>query len=109
MTYSPDQLIELGYELFLEHASAQLPPEDIVDITLEFETRGAVESCPPSADWITELQGPFDASQWIEIWVGLLDHQDEFDILYCKLLLPQNGDRTQVCWRWKTVDQALPF
>lgn len=109
MTYSPDQLIELGYELFLEQASEHLPPEDIVDITLEFETRGAVESCPPGADWINELHGPFDASQWVEIWVGLLDHQDEFDTLYCKLLLPKDGNREQVCWRWKLADQPLAF
>lgn len=54
----PDQLLELGYELFLTHAAEQLPAEDIVDITLEFEARGAVESCTPSADWITEI-GPF--------------------------------------------------
>lgn len=29
---SPDQLLELGYELFLTHAAEQLPAEDIADI-----------------------------------------------------------------------------
>ena len=48
---SPEQLLELGYEIFLEHAAEHLPAEDIVDITLEFEERGAVESCSPSAEW----------------------------------------------------------
>jgi uncharacterized protein YciU (UPF0263 family) len=100
---SPEQLIELGYELFLENAADHLPPEDIVDITLEFEDRGAVESCPPGQEWIA-LRGPFDVSQWIEIWIGLLDHQDEFSVIFAKLLLPISGERSQAVFNWKPVN-----
>ena len=97
---SPDQLLELGYELFLTHAAEQLPAEDIVDITLEFETRGAVESCSPSADWVNEI-GLFSASEWVEIWVGLLDHQDEFSVIYAKIILPVTGELDRGHIRWK--------
>lgn len=97
---SPEQLLELGYEIFLEHAAEHLPAEDIVDITLEFEDRGAVESCSPSTDWRTELAGSA-IQDWIEIWVGLLDHQDEFSTLYAKILLPRTGDPTRACIHWK--------
>lgn len=99
---SPEQLLELGYELFLSHAADQLPPEDIVDITLEFEERGAVESCSPDADWIAEL-GPFTPSEWVEIWVGLLDHQDEFSVIYAKIMLPATGETERAHIRWKPV------
>lgn len=100
---SPDQLLELGYELFLTHAAEQLPAEDIVDITLEFEARGAVESCTPSADWITEI-GPFCGSEWVEIWVGLLDHQDEFSVIYAKIILPVTGELDRGHIRWKPAN-----
>ena len=62
---SSEQLLELGYEIFLEHAAEHLPAEDIVDITLEFEDRGAVESCSPSSDWSAELAGSA-IQDWIE-------------------------------------------
>ncbi len=100
---SPEQLLELGYELFLEQAAEYLPPEDIVDITLEFEERGAVESCSPSLDWTTEL-GPFSTAEWVEVWVGLLDHQDEFSVIYAKLLIPVSGERSRAVIRWKPAD-----
>lgn len=97
---SPEQLIELGYELFLEQAAEHLPAEDIVDITLEFEERGAVESSPPSAEWSAELGAP-PGHDWIEIWVGLLDHQDELSTLYAKILMPCTGDSAQAHIHWK--------
>ena len=97
---SPEQLLELGYELFLEHAAEHLPAEDIVDITLEFEERGAVESSPPSAEWSAELKDR-PSHDWIEIWVGLLDHQDEFSTLYAKILMPCSGDSAQAHIHWK--------
>lgn len=97
---SPEQLLELGYELFLEHAAEHLPAEDIVDITLEFEVRGAVESGPPTTEWNAEL-GDSPVHDWIEIWVGLLDHQDEFSTLYAKILMPYSGDSALAHIHWK--------
>ena len=52
---TPDQLVEWAYDQFLEQAADMLAPEQIVDITLEFEQRGAVEATLPNADWSTEL------------------------------------------------------
>lgn len=98
---SPEQLIELAYELFLESAADHLPPEDIVDVTLEFEERGAVESCPPGNEWLNEVAMPFIAEEWLEIWIGLLDHQDEFCQLFAKILLPKSGERQRAIIHWK--------
>jgi uncharacterized protein YciU (UPF0263 family) len=85
---SPDQLVEWAYDQFLEQAADMLAPEQIVDITLEFEQRGAVEATLPNADWSTELGEPVDMARWAEVWVGLLDHQDEFEVIYATFLLP---------------------
>ena len=86
---SPDQLVEWAYDQFLEQAADMLAPEQIVDITLEFEQRGAVEATLPNADWSTELGEPVDMARWAEVWVGLLDHQDEFEVIYATFLLPR--------------------
>ena len=94
-------LLEKAYELFLSLASEHLPPEDIVDITLEFEDRGAVESTAADATWRDECGEQFVGNEWLEIWVGLLDHQDEFDTLYAKILMPLSGDSTMAKIRWK--------
>ena len=60
---SPDQLVEWAYDQFLEQAADMLAPEQIVDITLEFEQRGAVEATLPNADWSTELGVPVEGPQ----------------------------------------------
>lgn len=97
---TPDQLVEWAYDLFLEAAPDCLAPGQIVDITLEFEQRGAVEATLPVADWAEELGEPVDLTAWAEVWIGLLDHQDEFETIYAKYLLPLAPDQTQAHVRW---------
>ncbi|MGL5814972.1 HI1450 family dsDNA-mimic protein [Aeromonas sp.] len=103
---SPDQLVEWAYDQFLEQAADMLAPEQIVDITLEFEQRGAVEATLPNADWSTELGVPVDMERWVEVWVGLLDHQDEFEVIYAAFLLPRNRSEHEVHVRWHRQQQA---
>ncbi|MDX7825689.1 HI1450 family dsDNA-mimic protein [Aeromonas caviae] len=103
---SPDQLVEWAYDQFLEQAADMLAPEQIVDITLEFEQRGAVEATLPNADWSTELGEPVDMARWAEVWVGLLDHQDEFEVIYATFLLPRDQSEHDVYIRWHRQQQA---
>ena len=98
-----ESLLEAAYEIFLTHAADFLPPEDIVDITLEFEERGAVESAPADEGWRSEFTETFIASDWIEVWIGLLDHQDEFDQLFAKILMPVDGNKAKAKIRWKPI------
>jgi uncharacterized protein YciU (UPF0263 family) len=103
---TPDQLVEWAYDQFLEQAADMLAPEQIVDITLEFEQRGAVEATLPNADWSTELGEPVDMERWVEVWVGLLDHQDEFEVIFATFLLPRLLTEDQVHVRWHRQQQA---
>lgn len=96
-----EQLIEQAYDYFLQLAADHLSAEDLIDLTLEFEARGAVESGPPEASWSQELGVPVDADAWQEVWVGLLDHQEEFCVLYAKILVPQDGRPHPWPIRWK--------
>ena len=103
---SPDQLVEWAYDQFLEQAADMLAPEQIVDITLEFEQRGAVEATLPNADWSTELGAPGDMGLWTEVWVGLLEHQEEFEVIYATFLLPRDQSEHEVHVRWHRQQQA---
>jgi uncharacterized protein len=103
---TPDQLVEWAYDQFLEQAADMLAPEQIVDITLEFEQRGAVEATLPNGDWSTELGVPVDMERWVEVWVGLLDHQDEFEVIYATFLLPRYLNEHHVHVRWHRQQQA---
>ena len=96
-----ESLLEAAYEIFLTHAADFLPPEDIVDITLEFEERGAVESAPADEGWRGEFTETFIAGDWLEVWIGLLDHQDEFNQLFAKILMPVDGNKAKAKIRWK--------
>ena len=69
---SPDQLVEWAYDQFLEQAADMLAPEQIVDITLEFEQRGAVEATLAHAAWSTEVGVPVRMERWAGVWGGLL-------------------------------------
>ena len=103
---SPDQLVEWAYDQFLEQAADMLAPEQIVDITLEFEQRGAVEATLPNAGWSTELGVAVDMERWAEVWVGLLDHQEEFEVIYATFLLPRDQSEHEVHVRWHRQQQA---
>ncbi|WKE64074.1 DUF440 family protein [Gallaecimonas kandeliae] len=97
---SIDDAIDWGYELFLAQAADKLPPEDLVDITLEFEERGAVEAVLPGAHWMQELGGPFAADNFTEIQVGLVGNDDEFEVVYCRLLVALDGSMAPLL-KWK--------
>ncbi|HAU4887191.1 TPA: DUF440 family protein [Aeromonas hydrophila] len=103
---TPDQLVEWAYDQFLEQAADMLAPEQIVDITLEFEQRGAVEATLPNADWSAELGVPVDMERWVEVWVGLLDHQEEFEVIFATFLLPRHLNEHDVHVRWHRQQQA---
>ncbi|PJG58505.1 HI1450 family dsDNA-mimic protein [Aeromonas cavernicola] len=103
---TPDQLVEWAYDQFLEQAADMLAPEQIVDITLEFEQRGAVEATLPNADWSAELGMPVDIALWVEVQVGLLDHQDEFEVLFASFLLPRYVTEEATYVRWYRQQQA---
>lgn len=103
---SPDQLVEWAYDQFLEQAADMLAPEQIVDITLEFEQRGAVEATLPNAPCRPARRARSTSRRWAEVWVGLLDHQEEFEVIYATFLLPRDQSEHEVHVRWHRQQQA---
>ncbi|MED5525893.1 DUF440 family protein [Gallaecimonas pentaromativorans] len=90
---SIDDAIDWGYELFLAQAADHLSAEDLVDITLEFEERGAVDAVIPGADWAKDIVVPLATENFTEIQVGLLGENDDFDTIHCRILLSLDGSQ----------------
>ncbi|OOF69388.1 HI1450 family dsDNA-mimic protein [Rodentibacter caecimuris] len=97
----PDALIDLAYETFLEMASDHLEPADIILFNLQFEERGAVELVETSGDWEQQIGVLIDPNEYAEVWVGLLNEQDQMDDIFAKFLISYNQDEPECHVIWK--------
>ncbi|WP_406667321.1 DUF440 family protein [Gallaecimonas sp. GXIMD1310] len=93
-----DDAIEFGYEHFLKLAADHLCATDLVDLTLEFEQRGAVDAVPASADWA--MTSAVDPTLITELHIGLVGDNDEFEVIFCRMLLALDGRFPPQCI-WK--------
>ncbi|MFD0965371.1 HI1450 family dsDNA-mimic protein [Seminibacterium arietis] len=96
----PDTAIDIAYDIFLEMAGENLEPADIVLFNLEFEQRGAVEFVETAEDWEQEIGVLVDPNEYAEVWIGLVNEQDEMDTIFAKFLIShQESDREyHVVW-----------
>ncbi|AGO15712.1 dsDNA-mimic protein [Glaesserella parasuis ZJ0906] len=81
---SPDEAIELAYDIFLEMASDNLEPADILLFNLQFEERGAVEMVETSENWEQEIGVLIDPDAFAEVWIGLINQNDEMDDIFAR-------------------------
>ena len=82
---SVDDLLDHAYEIFLELAADNLSPEQIECFNAEFEERGALGDTAPEEDWQEYVEFEVDPALHVEICVGLLNDDDEFDrLLRCR-------------------------
>ena len=98
---TPDEAIDIAYDIFLEMAPENLEPADILLFNLQFEEHGAVEFVETSDNWDEEIGVLIDPSEYAEVWVGLVNEQDEMDDIFAKFLIShQVEDREyHVVWR----------
>ncbi|EJS89601.1 dsDNA-mimic protein [Pasteurella multocida subsp. multocida str. Anand1_buffalo] len=75
----PDVAIDLAYDIFLEMAPEHLDPADILLFNLQFEERGGVEFVETADDWEMEIGVLIDPEEYAEVWIGLVNEQDEMD------------------------------
>lgn len=99
---SVDTLLEHAYEIFLELAADNLSQEQIALFNAEFEARGALGDSEPEADWQEYVDFDVDPARHVEICIGLLNEQEEFDTLFARLLLSRDPDDRQCQIQWQT-------
>ncbi|KGQ47308.1 hypothetical protein JL04_10500 [Gallibacterium anatis] len=97
----PDTAIDIAYDIFLEMASENLDPADILLFNLQFEQRGAVEMVETSDDWDNEIGVLIDPEEFAEVWVGLINDNDEMDDVFAKILISHQEQDRQYHIVWK--------
>ena len=98
---SVDELLDHAYESFLELAADNLSPEQIECFNAEFEERGALGDSAPEEDWQEYVEFEVSPEQHVEICVGLLNDDDEFDRLFARMLLSRDPDNRQCQIQWQ--------
>ncbi|MDG6479792.1 HI1450 family dsDNA-mimic protein [Glaesserella parasuis] len=99
---SPDEAIELAYDIFLEMASDNLEPADILLFNLQFEERGAVEMVETSENWDQEIGVLIDPDAFAEVWIGLINQNDEMDDIFARFLISNDAENREYHVIWKS-------
>lgn len=98
---TPDEAIDLAYDIFLEMAGEHLDPADILLFNLQFEERGAVEMVETREDWEQEIGTLIDPDAFAEVWVGLVNEQDEMDDVFARFLISHEAENREFHVIWK--------
>ncbi|MCX2961559.1 HI1450 family dsDNA-mimic protein [Rodentibacter caecimuris] len=97
----PDAAIDTAYDIFLEMAGENLDPADIMLFNLQFEDRGAVEFVETAEDWEQEIGVLIDPNAFAEVWIGLVNDNDEMDDVFAKFLISHSEENREFHVIWK--------
>ncbi len=98
---TPDEAIEIAYDILLEMAGENLDPADILLFNLQFEERGAVEMVETSDQWDQEIGTLIDPDAFAEVWVGLVNEQDVMDDVFARFLISHDAENREYHVVWK--------
>lgn len=98
---TPDEAIDIAYDIFLEMAGENLDPADILLFKPPIEERGAVEMVETSEDWDQEIGTLIDPDAFAEVWVGLVNEQDEMDDVFARFLISHDEENREYHVVWK--------
>lgn len=100
-TLSPDEAIDIAYDIFLEMAGENLDPADILLFNLQFEERGGAEMVETSDNWDQEIGTLIDPEAFAEVWIGLYNKKDEMDDIFARFLISHNAENREYHVIWK--------
>ncbi len=96
-----DETLEQAYDIFLELAADNLDPADVLLFNLQFEERGAVEMVETGDNWDEEIGTLIDPDAFAEVWVGLVNDQDEMDDVFARFLISHEAENREYHVIWK--------
>ncbi|WP_273859341.1 HI1450 family dsDNA-mimic protein [Photobacterium sp. GSS17] len=99
---SYDDVIDTAYDIFLEMASDNLEPADVMLFTLQFDDRGAAELVETQDDWAEHVGFDVDKDVYAEVRIGLVNEKtDEVDDVFARLLICRDPDNKFCHILWK--------
>ncbi|MCV5951578.1 HI1450 family dsDNA-mimic protein, partial [Escherichia coli] len=76
------------YDIFLEMASDNLEPADVILFTAQFEDRGAAELVETGEDWVEHVGFEVDKEVYAEVRIGLVNEEnDVLDDVFARMLI----------------------
>ena len=97
----PDTAIDLDYDIFLEMASENLDPADILQFTLLFVESGAVAFVKTTDNWEAKIGVLIDPQDYADVWIGLLDDKHDMTDIFAKFLISHREEEREFHVVWK--------
>lgn len=99
---SYDDVIEVGYDIFLEMAPDNLEAVDVILFTAQFEDRGAAEVVETGDDWVEHVGFDVDKDVYAEVKIGLVNEADDaLDDVFARMLISRDPDNKFCHILWK--------
>jgi len=98
---SEEEALDQAYDIFLELASDNLDPADIVLFNLQFEERGAAEVIDLTDVWEEHINSDIEPDYFSEVIIGLINEQDEIDDIFARILICREKDNKFCHILWK--------
>ncbi|PQQ28871.1 HI1450 family dsDNA-mimic protein [Photorhabdus hindustanensis] len=97
-----DETLEKAYDIFLELASSNLDPADILLFSLQFEIRGGAELLPPPDEWVKYVDFDPNPDFFAEVIIGLAESEDaEINDVFARILICREKSHSIYHILWK--------
>ncbi|MGL5284593.1 hypothetical protein SAMN05880558_105134 [Aeromonas sp. RU39B] len=94
MTDTTDDISLLGtaIELFMELASDNLPEQEITRFNNEYNQHGLMAEVELGDDWDADVGFTVTDEEYGEVWIGLINDEQEFTHLFARLLVSRSAE-----------------
>ncbi|MFT8210084.1 MAG: HI1450 family dsDNA-mimic protein [Symbiopectobacterium sp.] len=97
-----DETLEQAYDIFLELASDNLDPADIILFNLQFEEHGGAELFDPAEDWQEHVDVDLNPDFFAEVVIGLAEKDgNPITDVFARILICREKDNKMchILWR----------
>ena len=97
-----DETLEQAYDIFLELATENLDPADVLLFNLQFEERGGAELYDSAEDWNEHVDLDLNPDFFAEVVIGLADADGEpINDVFARVLICREKDHKFCHILWK--------
>ena len=97
-----DETLEQAYDIFLELATENLDPADVLLFNLQFEERGGAELYDSAEDWNEHGDRDLNPDFFAEVVIGLADADGEpINDVFARVLICREKDHKFCHILWK--------
>lgn len=92
MTDHDQSLCANAMALFTELASDNLPPDEIARFNALYNEQGLMAEVELGDDWEADVGFAVNDADYGEVWIGLVNDEQDFTHLFARLLLSRSAE-----------------